>query len=126
MKHYIPVLVLATGISGAALAEQGGSSMESDHPAIRGGGPPMMGGGQGMAAPDEVMTPGEIRKIDKGQGKVTIRHGPIENLGMPKMTMVFRVKDPTMLDQVKPGDKVQFHAEDVNGALTVMRWKMEN
>jgi len=35
------------------------------------------------------------------------------------MTMVFQVKDPAMLDTVKPGDKVMFTADKVNGALTV-------
>ncbi|HJV51075.1 MAG TPA: copper-binding protein, partial [Noviherbaspirillum sp.] len=50
-----------------------------------------------------------------------IKHGPIENLGMPNMTMVFRAKDPAMLDQVKPGDKVKFIADKVNGALTVTK-----
>ena len=126
MKHIIPVALLSLAMGGTALATEHGSQMGGSRAATPGAAPATMGGHQGMTAPGEVMTPGEIRRIDKARGKVTIRHGPIENLGMPKMTMVFRVKDPTMLDQVKPGDKVQFHAEDVNGALTVMRWEMEN
>lgn len=67
------------------------------------------------------MTEGEVRKIDKEQGKVTLRHGPIDNLGMPGMTMIFKVGDPKMLDTVKEGDKVQFTADKVNGAITVTR-----
>ncbi|GAB3540429.1 hypothetical protein GCM10027343_09500 [Noviherbaspirillum agri] len=67
------------------------------------------------------MADGEVKKVDKDAGKMTIKHGPIENLGMSNMTMVFRVKDPAMLDQVKPGDKIRFAAEKVNGALTVTR-----
>ena len=62
---------------------------------------------------------GEVRKIDKEQGKVTLRHGPLQNLDMPAMTMVFKVADPKMLDALKEGDKVRFTAEKVNGALTV-------
>ena len=62
---------------------------------------------------------GEVQKIDKEAGKITLKHGPIPNLEMPGMTMVFRVKDPTMLDSVKPGDKVRFSAEKSGGALTV-------
>jgi len=62
---------------------------------------------------------GEVRKVDKEQGKVTLRHGPIAHLDMPGMTMVFKVADPRMLDNLKPGDKVKFAAENVNGALTV-------
>lgn len=62
---------------------------------------------------------GEIKKVDKDAGKLTIKHGPLTNLDMPGMTMVFRVKDAAMLDQVKAGDKVKLTVEKVNGALTV-------
>ena len=64
-------------------------------------------------------TDGEVRKIDKEQGKVTLKHGPIANLDMPGMTMVFKVSDPKMLDGIKEGDKVRFTADKVNGAITV-------
>ena len=62
---------------------------------------------------------GEVRKVDKETGKVTIKHGPLENLGMPAMTMVFRVSDPAMLDQLKAGEKIRFTAEKAGGAYTV-------
>lgn len=62
---------------------------------------------------------GEVVKIDKAAGKVTLKHGPIKNLDMDSMTMVFRVKDPAMLDKIKAGDKVTFEADRVNGAITV-------
>jgi Cu(I)/Ag(I) efflux system protein CusF len=65
------------------------------------------------------MTQGEVRKVDKEQGKVTMRHGPIQNLEMPGMTMVFKVADPKMLDKLKEGDKVRFSADRVGGAITV-------
>ena len=67
------------------------------------------------------LTAGVVKKVDKDAGKVTISHEPIENLGMPKMTMVFRVKDPVMLDQMKPGEKIDFAADKVDGAYTVVR-----
>lgn len=66
-------------------------------------------------------TEGEVRKVDKAAGKITLKHGPITNLDMPGMTMVFRVSDPALLDRVKAGDKVRFTAEKVDGALTVVR-----
>lgn len=66
------------------------------------------------------MSHGEIKKIDAASGKLTIKHGPLENLGMEAMTMVFRVKDPAMLSRVTVGDKIDFVAEEVNGALTVV------
>jgi Cu(I)/Ag(I) efflux system periplasmic protein CusF len=64
-------------------------------------------------------TDGEVRRIDREQGKVTLKHGPIANLEMPGMTMVFKVADPKMLDRIKEGDKVRFVADKVNGAITV-------
>ena len=69
------------------------------------------------------MTAGVVKKVDKAAGKVTIRHEPIEHLGMPKMTMVYRVKDPAMLDRLEPDDKINFIADKVNGAFTVMEFE---
>ena len=65
------------------------------------------------------MSSGEIRKVDKGASKITIKHGEIKNLDMPPMTMVFQVSDPALLGKVKAGDKVRFTAKQVNGAYTV-------
>ncbi|MCC7347534.1 MAG: copper-binding protein [Variibacter sp.] len=64
---------------------------------------------------------GEVRKVDKEAGKLTLKHAAIPNLDMPDMTMVFRVKDPAMLDQVKAGDKVRFAADKVGGQFTVVK-----
>jgi Cu(I)/Ag(I) efflux system protein CusF len=64
-------------------------------------------------------TDGEVRKIDKELGKLTLRHGPMPNLDMPAMTMIFRMADPKQLEGLKEGDKVKFDAEKVNGAFTV-------
>ena len=65
------------------------------------------------------MADGEVRKVDRDAGKLTLRHGPIANLDMPGMTMVFRVADPRMLESLKEGDKVRFSANRLNGAMTV-------
>src|SRR5262245_47569897 len=67
------------------------------------------------------LTDGEVRKVDKDAQKITIRHGPIQNLDMPAHTMVFQVKDPTMLDQVKTGDRIRFAAEKVNDAFVLTK-----
>jgi len=63
---------------------------------------------------------GEIRKIDKTAGKLTIKHGEIKEMGMPPMTMMFPVKDKALLDKVKEGDKVRFSlaAEGSNMVVT--------
>lgn len=64
-------------------------------------------------------TAGEVRRVDKDAQKVTLRHGPIGNLGMPDMTMVFRVSDPRWLDALKQGDRIRFKADKVGGQYTV-------
>jgi len=83
----------------------------------------MLAGSNSPAEEDQAMTAGLVKKVDKTAGKVTISHEPIEELGMPKMTMVYRVKDPAMLDRLKEGDKIHFVADKVNGAFTVMRFE---
>lgn len=74
----------------------------------------------GVAA-QEVMVKGEVTKIDEAQGKLTINHAPIKKFDMDAMTMVFKAADPAMLKTVKPGDKIQFIADKVNGQFTVMK-----
>ncbi|KVU50829.1 RND transporter [Burkholderia ubonensis] len=81
----------------------------------------MSGGAKQGAEAASGMSHGEIRKVDAAAGKLTIKHGPLENLGMDAMTMVFKVKDAAMLSQVKAGDKIDFVADEVNGALTVTK-----
>lgn len=65
------------------------------------------------------LTEGEVRKVDKDNQKITLRHGEIKHLDMPGMTMVFRVKDAALLEHVKTGDKVAFVADRVNGVFWV-------
>ena len=73
----------------------------------------------GMQHHKTSLTEGEVRKIDKEAKKITIKHGPILNLDMPAMTMAFQVKDLTMLEMVKAGDKIRFEAQKLGGAFTV-------
>jgi Cu(I)/Ag(I) efflux system periplasmic protein CusF len=99
---------VATLVLFSSAQAQSGGSHDAHHP----------GSAQG-AAPGTELTAGEVRKVDKDAGKLTIKHGEIKNLEMPPMTMVFRVKDPALLDQVKTGDRVRFSAEKIDGAFTV-------
>lgn len=73
----------------------------------------------GTAAAQRPMSEGEVRKVDKDAGKLTLKHGEIRNLDMPGMTMVFVVKDRSKLDMLKPGDKVRFKAVDDGGKLMI-------
>lgn len=76
---------------------------------------------QTNAGTSDSVSTGEIKKIDKSAGKLTIKHGPLKNLGMGAMTMIFKAKDPAMLNEVKEGDKINFVAENANGQLTVTK-----
>ena len=113
MKHTLAIAAFtAFVVSGIAAASGDHSGHKSGHdqkqPATASPG----------ASP---MADAEVRKIDKEQGKNTLKHGEIKNLDMPGMTMVFRVADPKMLDTVKEGDKIRFNADKVGGAFTVTK-----
>ena len=70
---------------------------------------------------------GEVRKIDEAAGKITLKHGPIKNLGMDVgMTMTFRVKDPAMLKELQVGDKIEFEAEQAASGYTVTKMQKSN
>lgn len=104
-----PILaILMTGAAALALAQD---QQHAGH------------GAHGASATNAAaaLTEGEIKKIDKEAGKITLRHGEIRNLNMAAMTMVLRVQDPAMLEQVQVGDKVQFAAERQNGAITIVQ-----
>lgn len=62
---------------------------------------------------------GEVRRVDKAAKTITLKHGPIPNIDMPAMTMVFDVKDPALLAKAKAGDKVRFQAEIIGGKTVV-------
>ena len=65
------------------------------------------------------MADGEVRKVDKENKKIMLKHGVIKNLDMPGMTMVFGTKDAAMLDNLKAGDKVKFKAEQTGTVIVV-------
>ena len=114
MKTILGLLVAYAALHGAPLSAQTSGDHASHYPDAK------------ATAPAATMSEGEVRSVDKSAGKVTIKHGPLANLDMPSMTMVFRVKDPAMLDQVKEGDKIKFSAEKIDGALTVTEMRVNN
>ncbi|QIL79612.1 copper-binding protein [Diaphorobacter sp. HDW4A] len=67
----------------------------------------------------QVMTDGEVLRVNLAAGKVSIRHAAIANLNMPAMSMVFALKNPAELTKLKEGDKVRFHVERETGALLI-------
>lgn len=110
MKLSSLVVTAAMFLSGAAFAQTSTADHSAHHPPA--------------ASAAAATSDGEVRKVDKEQGKVTLKHGPIANLDMPGMTMVFKVADPKMLDNLKPGDKVNFAATNKDGAITVTAIEM--
>jgi Cu/Ag efflux protein CusF len=74
----------------------------------------------GVAMSNAPMSEGVVRKIDRKAGEITIAHGPLANLGMPKMTMTFRVAGAASLDGIKEGASVRFVAKDVGGELILV------
>jgi Cu(I)/Ag(I) efflux system periplasmic protein CusF len=105
MKRNIAVIALAALLSASAYATT------HDH----------QGSAHAAATAAAAYSEGEVRKVDLDAKKITLRHGPLVNLDMPAMTMVFQVSDAGFLSQVKAGDKVRFVAEKIGGAYTVTR-----
>ena len=102
MKQLFSAIALTAALVAApAYAQQSQGGHDAHHPAA--------------------LSDGEVRKVDKDAKKITIKHGPLANLDMPPMTMVFQVKDPAMLEQVKAGDKVKFQAEKIAGGYRITR-----
>jgi Cu(I)/Ag(I) efflux system protein CusF len=106
----------------AALSFVGGANAQSSKPMADMPGmsekAPAAGGSDAVASE---LAEGEIRKVDKDNKKLMIKHGPLKNLDMPGMTMVFGVKDDAMLDKAEVGTKVRFQAEKVDGKIVVTR-----
>jgi len=73
----------------------------------------------GLAVATAQATEGEVKKVDLATAKVTIRHGEIKNLDMPAMTMVFRARNPSLLDGLKAGDRIDFDADKIDGQYVV-------
>jgi len=107
-------LVATLSFAGTASAQ----SSKSDMPGMSEKSP-AAGGSDAAAASD--LTEGEIRKVDKDNKRLTIKHGPLKNLDMPGMTMVFGVKDDAMLDKVETGAKLRFQAEKIDGKIVVTK-----
>ena len=107
MKTWISILVVGLAAT-PAWADGGHRHM------------PGLNAGEPVQAPTQ-WAEGEVRRVDRAQGRVTLRHGPIESLNMPPMTMVFRVQDPAWLENIKPGDNIRFQAERIDGTYTILR-----
>lgn len=108
LKYLTPILALAAASTATTAAFAAGAMEGMDMKAP-------------MAAPHVVKpVSAQIKKIDAPSGKVTLKHGPIENLGMPAMTMAFPVKNPASLKAFAEGDLVMVTFDKVGGTPTVV------
>ncbi len=82
---------------------------------------PPPGGHASHAGDPTALADGVVLSVDRAARSVTISHGPLHNLGMPPMTMGFQVANPALLEQIKAGDKVRFHADVIDGAFIVTK-----
>lgn len=98
-------VLLGLSVTGAALAQP---HHDANH-----------AGSVGTISSSMKQADGTIRKVDVAAGKLKIAHGPLEGLGMPPMTMAFRVAEQTMLEMVKVGDRIRFVPAQVGGDLIV-------
>ena len=114
-QHFFRTAGLALVLSAAAAMPAWASKDHGSHGAH--------GNATAQAATGD-MTDGEVRKVDKEGGKLTLKHADIKSLEMPAMTMVFNVRDKAMLGQVKAGDKVKFKAVNEAGKFTVTDLKV--
>jgi Cu/Ag efflux protein CusF len=105
-------IVIAVSMLVAAFAFQANAQDSHKHHATEGAKP--------AAAESAALTDGEVRKVDKTAGKLTIKHGPMPQFQMPAMTMVYRVKDKAMLESLKAGDKIKFDVDGVGSEFTVL------
>lgn len=118
------IAALLASTAGIALAQAPADSHDShdshhaSEPALA---TPHTQAAPGEAAAADDLSEGEITRWDPRTLKLSLRHGEIKNLGMPPMSMVFRVPDAAVVGSLQPGDKVRFRAEQVNGAYTVTR-----
>ena len=110
MKKYLKVMGFSTFliIGAQPMADEGqehqDGMMNMQHGNgmmnMRNGDMPM---GEGMTMQGKAV----IKRINKQQAKVTLKHGPIgEN--MPPMTMEFSVSDASLLEGLEKGDEVRF------------------
>lgn len=99
MKNLLSVIALASVLAGPVFASQHSAARTSSSAAA--------------------ISQGEVRKLDAANQKITLRHGPLANLGMPPMTMVFKVQDAAQLEGLKVGDKVSFVADKQGSQFVV-------
>jgi Cu/Ag efflux protein CusF len=68
---------------------------------------------------------GVIKQVKSSEGKIKVEHGPIDRLGMPAMTMMFRVEDPAQLTGLEKGTEIDFDVDNTSAGFTITRLAMK-
>ena len=114
MKHasiLAPIAAFAAFVASDSMAQMGGHGSHMSAPM-----------NQTAQSAKSTMVDGEVRKVDRINATVTLKHGPLTTLGMGPMTMTFTATDPKLLANVKEGDMVRFEpAQAKDGTLLVSR-----
>lgn len=69
----------------------------------------------------QAVVAGEVKKVDKPAGRITLKHAEIKVFDMPGLTGAYKVQDPSMLDKVQVGDRVQFNLDRINSVYTITK-----
>ena len=95
---------------------------QMDHASMHGAAKP--GGAAAMAASptaDTALVEGLVKKVDKSKATVTLAHGAMN--GMPPMTMIYKVKETSLLAKLAVGQKIRFATDPADGGMTVSRFE---
>ncbi|MBN9088059.1 MAG: copper-binding protein [Reyranella sp.] len=75
---------------------------------------------------EQGLSSGRVVKVDADAGMITIEHKPIRRLYMDAMTMIFKVRDPTLLTGLTPGDKIRFRVDRAGDGFVITRIENAN
>jgi Cu(I)/Ag(I) efflux system protein CusF len=79
----------------------------------------------GAAAFAQATIDGEVKKVDRPAGRLTLKHAEIKQFDMPAMTGAYKVAQPAMLDRVQPGDRVHFSLDRVDNQYTITKLELQ-
>ncbi|WP_206997200.1 copper-binding protein [Trinickia mobilis] len=107
-KLIVASVALAAFVAAPAFAADDMAGMNMSTPASK-------------ASSTSALSDAEVKKVDPATGMITLKHGALENVGMPPMTMAYKAKDASMVKQVHEGDKVKIRVENLNGTPTIVK-----
>ncbi|MFN4327468.1 MAG: copper-binding protein [Limnobacter sp.] len=113
VKQSLNLVLLAGSLGGLSAASSAALAQAHDH-----------AGHSAQTAPAdaaEAWAEGEVRRVNKAAGTLTLRHGELRSVGMPPMTMVFSVDNTQNLEGLAEGDKVRFTVRKAGSQLIVTR-----